>query len=96
MLDGVGFGVFEALVPLLLADILRGTGRYNVSRGVIGTVQRVGGSISNGVAGTVVFAAGYGIAFLVLAASAIIGLLFVLIAMPETKASAYKSAPTMS
>ena len=32
VLDGVGFGVFDALIPLLLADILRGTGRYNVSR----------------------------------------------------------------
>jgi MFS family permease len=85
VLDGLGIGLFDALVPLLLADILRGTGRYNVSRGIIGTVQGVGGSLSNVVAGAIVVAAGYGIAFLVLAASAFIAFLLVLIAMPETK-----------
>ena len=96
MLDGVGFGVFDALIPLLLADILRGTGRYNVSRGVIGTVQGVGGSLSNVVAGAIVVAAGYGIAFLALAAFASIAFLLVLIAMPETKVSAHRSAITRS
>ena len=96
VLDGVGFGVFDALIPLLLADILRGTGRYNVSRGVIGTVQGVGGSLSNVVAGAIVVAAGYGIAFLVLAAFASIAFLLVLIAMPETKVSAHRSAITRS
>jgi hypothetical protein len=95
-LDGVGIGVFDALIPLLLADILRGTGRYNVSRGVIGTVQGVGGSLSNVVAGAIVVAAGYGIAFLVLAAFASIAFLLVLIAMPETKVSAPESAMTRS
>ena len=84
-MDGIGFGVFDALIPLLLADILRGTGRYNVSRGVIGTVQGVGGSLSNVVTGAIVVAAGYGIAFLVLTAFASIAFLLVLIAMPETK-----------
>jgi MFS family permease len=95
-LDGVGIGVFDALIPLLLADILRGTGRYNVSRGVIGTVQGVGGSLSNVVAGAILVAAGYGIAFLVLAAFASIAFLLVLIAMPETKVSAPESAMTRS
>ena len=96
VLDGVGFGVFDALIPLLLADILRGTGRYNVSRGVIGTVQGVGGSLSNVVAGAIVVAAGYGIAFLVLAAFASIAFLLVLITMPETKVSVHRSALTRS
>jgi MFS family permease len=95
-LDGVGIGVFDALIPLLLADILRGTGRYNVSRGVIGTVQGLGGSLSNVVAGAIVVAAGYGIAFLVLAAFAAITFLLVLIAMPETKVSAPESAMSRS
>src|SRR5512132_3624648 len=95
-LDGVGIGVFDALIPLLLADILRGTGRYNVSRGVIGTVQGVGGSLSNFVAGAIVVAAGYGIAFQVLAASASIAFLLVLIALPETKVSAHESALSRS
>lgn len=84
VLDGIGFGIFDALVPLLLADILRDTGRYNVGRGVIGTVQGVGGSLSNVVAGAIVVAAGYGLGFLVLAAFASLAFLLVLLAMPET------------
>jgi hypothetical protein len=31
LLDGVGAGIFGALTPLVLADIMRGTGRYNVA-----------------------------------------------------------------
>jgi MFS family permease len=96
VLDGIGFGLFDALIPLLLADILRSTGRYNVSRGVIGTVQGVGGSLSNVVAGAIVVAAGYGIAFLALAAFAFLAFLLVLIAMPETKVSAHESALSRS
>jgi MFS family permease len=54
ILDGVGGGLFDALLPLVLADIMRHTGRYNVSRGVVSTVQGVGGSLSQVVAGTIV------------------------------------------
>jgi MFS family permease len=39
ILDGLGGGLFDALLPLVLADIMRGTGRYNVSRGLVSTVQ---------------------------------------------------------
>jgi MFS family permease len=31
LLDGVGAGIFGALTPLVLADLMRGTGRYNVA-----------------------------------------------------------------
>ena len=51
---------------------------------VIGTVQGVGGSLSNVVAGAIVVAAGYGLGFLVLAAFASLAFLLVLLAMPET------------
>jgi hypothetical protein len=73
------------LLPLVLADVMRGTGRYNVSRGVIGTIQGIGGSLSNGVAGLIVVTAGYDTAFLILAALAAMALLLVWVAMPETR-----------
>jgi len=31
LLDGVGAGIFGALTPLVVADIMRGTGRYNLA-----------------------------------------------------------------
>jgi MFS family permease len=39
LLDGVGAGVFGALTPLVIADIMRGTGRYNLALGAIATMQ---------------------------------------------------------
>ena len=67
ILDGLGGGLFDALLPLVLADIMRGTGRYNVSRGLVSTVQGIGGSLSHAAAGAVVVGAGYAVAFLGLA-----------------------------
>jgi predicted MFS family arabinose efflux permease len=88
VLDGVGFGVFETLIPLVLMDIARGSGRYSVSRGLLGTVQGVGGSLSNVAAGVLVLHAGYSMAFALLAGFAVTALLLVLVAMPETRPAA--------
>ena len=85
VLDGVGIGLFDALLPLILADIMRGTGRYNVARGLVGTVQGIGGSLSQAVGGFAVTWAGYEAAFLMLAGVAFIPLVLVLVAMPETR-----------
>src|SRR5208337_2655736 len=46
LLDGVGAGIYQALTPLVIADIMRGTGRYNLAQGAIATVQGVGAAIS--------------------------------------------------
>ena len=64
LLDGVGAGMYDALLPLLLADMMRGTGRYSLARGVLGTIQGIGGSTGLGVAGFIVAAFGYNAAFL--------------------------------
>ena len=75
VLDGVGGGLFEALLPLVLADIMGGTGHYSLARGVVGAVQGIGGSSSQFVAGYIVTMAGYNAAFLTLAMVATAGLL---------------------
>lgn len=85
LLDGVGAGILSALVPLMLADLMRGTGRYNVSQGVIATTQGIGASLSNMVAGLIVVSAGYSAAFLTLAGVALVAFLILLLAMPETR-----------
>ena len=85
ILDGVGGGLFDTLLPLVLADIMRGSGRYNVSRGLVGTVQGIGGSLSNVVAGALVVGLGYNATFLTLSAFALVAPAIVLTAMPETR-----------
>jgi MFS family permease len=87
LLDGVGAGIFGALAPLVVADLMRGTGRYNVSLGAIATVQGIGASLSNTVAAMIVVQAGYNTAFLTLAAVAAAAFATFLFAMPETRAS---------
>jgi MFS family permease len=82
--DGISMGIYGTLLPLILADVMRGTGRYNVSQGIVGTVQGVGGSLSNVVAGLIVVSQGYNAAFLVLAGIAAIAFVLVLLALPET------------
>lgn len=84
LLDGVGGGLFDALLPLVLADIMRGTGHYSLARGGLGFVQGVGGATSLSVAGFIVTSVGYAPTFLALAAVALAGLALVLVAMPET------------
>jgi MFS family permease len=85
ILDGVSLGTLDALLALVLADVMRGTGRYNLARGVVGTVQGVGGSLSNVAAGFLVVRAGYDATFLALAAVAFLAFLLVLALMPETR-----------
>jgi hypothetical protein len=39
LLDGVGAGIFGAVFPVIVADLMRGTGRFNVAQGAIMTAQ---------------------------------------------------------
>jgi len=85
LLDGVGAGIFGAITPLLIADITRGSGRYNVAQGAVATFQGAGAAVSGLVAGEIVDRFGYGAAFLESAVAAAIALGALIIALPETK-----------
>jgi MFS family permease len=84
LLDGVGAGIFGAITPLLLADLMRGTGRYNVAQGAVAMVQGIGASTSGLVTGLIVDHFGYSAAFLEAAVAAGIAFGALLILMPET------------
>ncbi len=84
MLDGVGAGIFGAIFPIIVADLMRGTGRFNVAQGAIITAQGIGAALSTTLAGLVVVHAGYSAAFLTLAAAALVGGLVFFFGMRET------------
>ena len=84
VLDGVGAGIFGALAPLVIADIMRGTGRYNLAQGAIATVQGIGASLSGLAAGEIVDHFGYSAAFLTLGAAALVAVIVFALWMPET------------
>lgn len=84
-LDGVGAGIFGALFPVVIADLTKGSGRFNVAQGAVATTQGLGAALSASLAGWIIVAAGYTASFLTLAAIAGSGLILYLVAMPETK-----------
>jgi len=85
LLDGVGAGLFGALMPLIVSDLTWGTGRFNVSLGAVSAGQGVGAALSTTIAGLIVVTAGYSPAFLTLAAIAAAGLALYWLVMPETR-----------
>lgn len=84
LLDGVGAGIYGAIFPVIVADLMRGTGRFNVAQGAVITAQGIGAAMSNMLAGIIVVYAGYSAAFLTLAAVAAVGLALYIFSMPET------------
>lgn len=84
LLDGVGAGIFGALFPLVVSDLTRGTGHFNVSQGAIATAAGLGGALSTAAAGLIIVKAGYSAALLFLAGVAGAGLIGFVAMMPET------------
>lgn len=84
LLDGIGAGIFGAITPLLIADLMRGTGRYNLAQGAVATMQGLGASLSGLAAGVIVDHLGYSAAFLAFGAAACLALAALVLAMPET------------
>lgn len=85
LLDGVGAGIFGAIFPVVVADLMRNTGRFNVAQGAVMTAQSIGAALSTALAGSVVVGAGYSAAFITLGAVAAIGAMICLLALPETR-----------
>jgi MFS family permease len=94
VLDGVGAGIFGALTPLVIADIMRGTGRYNLAQGAIATAQGIGASSSGLAAGLIVDHFGYSAAFLAAGAAATVALAVFALQMPETAERETLAAPS--
>ena len=86
LLDGVGAGIFGVITPLVLADLMRGTGRYNLAMGAVATAQGMGAASSGLTAGLIVDHYGYSAAFLAASIVAVMALLALAGLMPETRA----------
>jgi predicted MFS family arabinose efflux permease len=85
LLDGITAAVFTVLTPFIIADITRGTGRFNLSLGFVGTAVGIGASLSTTLGGYASDHFGSPVAFLALAAIAAAGVALVWSLMPETR-----------
>jgi MFS family permease len=94
LLDGISAATLGVLVPLILADVMRGTGHYNLAQGVVGAAVGIGASVSTAVAGYISDHVGSSGTFLFMATAAATGLLLVIALMPETKGSGETAGAT--
>jgi MFS family permease len=99
-LDGVGAAIFGVLWIIIISDLARGTGRFNLLQGAIQATLGLGAFLSNFLAGFVVESLGHNAGFLGLAGIALAGLAFFALFMPETKdqttRETVKPAPTVA
>jgi MFS family permease len=84
LLDGISAAVLAVLVPLVIADVTRGTGHFNLAQGAVGTAVGIGASLSPLLAGYATDHFGSATAFIALAGCATAGFISVLLFMPET------------
>jgi MFS family permease len=85
VLDGISAAVLGVLVPLVVADATRGTGRFNLAQGIVGSAVGIGASLSTTLAGYTIDRFGATAAFMSLAGLAAAGFVLVAALMPETR-----------
>jgi MFS family permease len=86
LLDGISAATLGVLIPLVIADVTRGSGRFNLAQGAVGAAVGIGASASTSLAGAIAEAWGADAAFALLAGVAAAGLALVSVRMPETRA----------
>jgi predicted MFS family arabinose efflux permease len=84
ILDGIGAGIFGVVSVLVIADLTRGSGRFNFTLGAITTAVGIGAALSQTVAGSIVHHSNFNTGFLSLAAIAAIAFGVLYFFMPET------------
>ena len=85
LLDGIAGAVLAVTVTLIVVDLTRGTGHFNLGQGIVSTTMGIGASLSTTFAGYMSDRFGNTIAFFGLAAIAVVGLAAVWALMTETR-----------
>ena len=93
VLDGVTAAALGVLLPLIIADLTRGTGRFNLAQGIVGTMTGIGASASTTVGGYLTDYYSSQVAFLGLGAIGTTALLVAILLMPETKPASTDATP---
>jgi len=92
ILDGVSGTMLGVLTALIVADLTRGTGRFSLALGFVGTMSGIGASLSTTLTGLVAGSFGRAAGFLSIAAVALVALLLLWLRMPETNPSSRNDA----
>jgi MFS family permease len=92
VLDGITGAVVGVMTALVIADVTKGTGRFNLAQGVFGTVMGLGASLSPTLSGLIVHHFGHPAGFASLAGEGLVALVTLAIFLPETKESQIRVA----
>jgi MFS family permease len=92
ILDGVSGTMLGVLTALIVSDLTRGTGRFSLALGFVGTMSGIGASLSTTLTGLVAGSFGRAAGFLSIAAVALVALLLLWLRMPETNPSSRNDA----
>jgi predicted MFS family arabinose efflux permease len=85
VLDGIAAAIFGVVSVLVIADLTRGTGRFNLTLGAITTAVGIGAALSQVIAGSIVHHFGSNAGFLFLAAVASAAFAILYFFMAETR-----------
>lgn len=83
ILDGIANAIFGVASPVYVAERTRGSGRFNLAMGGLGTAVGTGASLSTVLAGIVAQRAGFAVSFLVLAGIAALAFLCLVFWVPS-------------
>jgi MFS family permease len=87
LLDGVSGSTLGVLTALVIADLTKGTGRFNLAQGFVGTLAGIGAALSTTFFGLIAGHFGSTLGFVGIAAVALCIVLIAWFWMPETKSS---------
>ncbi len=84
-IGGISAAVFGVMLPLMAADLTRGTAHFTLCMGALGLAVCIGAALSTSVAGWIADAFGLTAAFYALAAAGLLGTVLLWRLMPETR-----------
>ena len=89
ILDGITGSIITVLTVLIIADVTKGTGRFNLAQGVFGTLTGFAAAISPGFFGELVIRFGDAVGLFTMAVGLALGMMLLWLALPETKPKQY-------
>jgi MFS family permease len=90
LLDGLTGAVLGVLTALVIADLTKGTGRFNLAQGLVGTLSGIGAALSTSISGLIVERVGHMAGFLGVTIVGLIAVAILWVFVPETRPSAHK------
>jgi MFS family permease len=85
VLDGLSGAILSVIIALVVADVTRGSGHFNLAVGTVGSSMAVGAALSTMLGGHISTSFGPAASFLALAGVAAVGFTLALMRMPETR-----------